>query len=181
MFCLAALQRRPVLYHSEWLLIVLWPWPSVHLGQLAPTTLPQCRLVSNRGLGTPHSQHGERGGSGEDCGLGDVLNVGAEGLRGAIVNGCRRLPWGHLVVILLHHRIRGGRVPPNSIPDAVNPNPSLVCISTFKLCCAQSVHIDNSLCPAKAHKLIVLFSAEGVLWFNLKKTANVVGNLLTTP
>ena len=46
-FCLAALQRRPVLYHSRWLLIVLWPWPSVHLGQLAPTTLPQCRLVSN--------------------------------------------------------------------------------------------------------------------------------------
>ena len=32
---------------SRWLLIVLWPWPSVHLGQLAPTTLPQCRLVSN--------------------------------------------------------------------------------------------------------------------------------------
>ena len=26
---------------------MLWPWPSVHLGQLAPTTLPQCRLVSN--------------------------------------------------------------------------------------------------------------------------------------
>ena len=46
-FCLAALQRRLVLYHSRWLLIVLWPWPSVHLGQLAPTTLPQCRLVSN--------------------------------------------------------------------------------------------------------------------------------------
>ena len=46
-FCLAALQRRPVLYHSRWLLVVLWPWPSVHLGQLAPTTLPQCRLVSN--------------------------------------------------------------------------------------------------------------------------------------
>ena len=45
MFCLAALQRRPVLYHSRWLLIVLWP--SVHLGQVAPTTLPQCRLVSN--------------------------------------------------------------------------------------------------------------------------------------
>ena len=38
-FCLAALQRRPFLYHSRWLLIVLWP--SVHLGQLAPTTLPQ--------------------------------------------------------------------------------------------------------------------------------------------
>ena len=45
MFCLAALQRRPVQYHSRWLLIVLWL--SVHLGQLAPTTLPQCRLVSN--------------------------------------------------------------------------------------------------------------------------------------
>ena len=26
---------------------MLWPWPSVDLGQLAPTTLPQCRLVSN--------------------------------------------------------------------------------------------------------------------------------------
>ena len=26
---------------------MLWPWPSVHQGQLAPTTLPQCRLVSN--------------------------------------------------------------------------------------------------------------------------------------
>ena len=26
---------------------MLWPWPSVHPGQLAPTTLPQCRLVSN--------------------------------------------------------------------------------------------------------------------------------------
>ena len=26
---------------------MLWPRPSVHLGQLAPTTLPQCRLVSN--------------------------------------------------------------------------------------------------------------------------------------
>ena len=27
--------------------MVLWHWPSVHLVQLAPTTLPQCRLVSN--------------------------------------------------------------------------------------------------------------------------------------
>ena len=47
MFCRAALQRRPHLYHSRWLLIVLWPWSFVHLGQLAPTTLPKCRLVSN--------------------------------------------------------------------------------------------------------------------------------------
>ena len=47
MFFLAALQRRLVLYHSRWLLSVLWPWPSVHRGELAPTTLPQCRLVSN--------------------------------------------------------------------------------------------------------------------------------------
>ena len=38
---------QPVLYNSRRLLIVLWPWPSVHVGQLAPTTLPQCRLVSN--------------------------------------------------------------------------------------------------------------------------------------
>ena len=42
--CTAA---QTILYHSRWLLIVLWPWPSVHLGQLAPTTLPQCRVVSN--------------------------------------------------------------------------------------------------------------------------------------
>ena len=28
-------------------LVVLGPWPFVHLGQLAPTTLPHCRLVSN--------------------------------------------------------------------------------------------------------------------------------------
>ena len=27
---LAALQRRPVLYHTRWLLTVLWPWSSVH-------------------------------------------------------------------------------------------------------------------------------------------------------
>ena len=26
---------------------MLWPWPPVHLGQLAPTSLPQCRLVPN--------------------------------------------------------------------------------------------------------------------------------------
>ena len=26
---------------------MLWPWPPVHLGQLAPISLPQCRLVSN--------------------------------------------------------------------------------------------------------------------------------------
>ena len=26
---------------------MVWRWPSVHLGQLAPTILPQCRLVSN--------------------------------------------------------------------------------------------------------------------------------------
>ena len=45
MFCLAALHHRPVRYHSRWLLIVLWL--SVHLGQLAPTTLPQCPLDSN--------------------------------------------------------------------------------------------------------------------------------------
>ena len=45
MFCLAAVQRRPVQYHSRWLLIVLCL--SVHVGQLAPNTLPQCRLVSN--------------------------------------------------------------------------------------------------------------------------------------
>ena len=44
---LAALQRRPVLYHPRWLLIVLWLRSSGHCGQLAPTTLPQCRLVSN--------------------------------------------------------------------------------------------------------------------------------------
>ena len=28
--CTAALQGKPVLYHSRWLLIVLWPWPYVH-------------------------------------------------------------------------------------------------------------------------------------------------------
>ena len=39
---LAALQRRPALYHTRWLLAVHW-----HRGQLAPTTHPQCRLVSN--------------------------------------------------------------------------------------------------------------------------------------
>ena len=44
---LAALQRIPVLYHTRWLLTVLWLWSSGHRGQLAPTTLPQCRLVSN--------------------------------------------------------------------------------------------------------------------------------------
>ena len=47
MFFLAALQHRPVLNHSRWLLTVLWPGPSVHRGRLTPTTLPQCRLVSN--------------------------------------------------------------------------------------------------------------------------------------
>ena len=40
---LAALQRRPVLYHTRWLLTVHWHWSSGHLGQLAPTTHPQCR------------------------------------------------------------------------------------------------------------------------------------------
>ena len=44
---LAALQRRPVLYHTRWLLTVHRHWSSGHLGQLAPTTHPQCRLVSN--------------------------------------------------------------------------------------------------------------------------------------
>ena len=32
---------RTVRYHSQWFLIVLWA--PVHLGQLTPTTLPQCR------------------------------------------------------------------------------------------------------------------------------------------
>ena len=44
---LAALQRRPVLYHTRWLLTVHRHWSSGHSGQLAPTTHPQCRLVSN--------------------------------------------------------------------------------------------------------------------------------------
>ena len=44
---LAALQRRPVMYHTRWLLTVHWLWPSEHRGQLAPTAHPQCRLVSN--------------------------------------------------------------------------------------------------------------------------------------
>ena len=44
---LAALQRRSVLYHTRWLLTVHRHWSSGHLGQLAPTTHPQCRLVSN--------------------------------------------------------------------------------------------------------------------------------------
>ena len=44
---LAALQRRPVLYHTRWLLAVHWHCSSGHRGQLAPTTHPQCRLVSN--------------------------------------------------------------------------------------------------------------------------------------
>ena len=44
---LAALQRRPVLYHTRWLLAVHWHCSSGHGGQLAPTTHPQCRLVSN--------------------------------------------------------------------------------------------------------------------------------------
>ena len=44
---LAALQRRPVLYHIRWLLAVHWHCSSGHRGQLAPTTHPQCRLVSN--------------------------------------------------------------------------------------------------------------------------------------
>ena len=44
---LAALQRSPVLYHTRWLLTVHRHWSSGHLGQLAPTTHPQCRLVSN--------------------------------------------------------------------------------------------------------------------------------------
>ena len=48
MFCLAALQRRPVRCHSGWVLNVLRL--SGHLGQLAPTTLPQRRLVSNLSL-----------------------------------------------------------------------------------------------------------------------------------
>ena len=44
---LAALQRRPILYHTRWLLTVFLLRSSGHRGQLAPTTLPQCRLVSN--------------------------------------------------------------------------------------------------------------------------------------
>ena len=44
---LAALQRRPVLYHTRWLLAVHWHCSSGHRGQLAPTIHPQCRLVSN--------------------------------------------------------------------------------------------------------------------------------------
>ena len=44
---LAALQHRPVLYHTRWLLAVHCHWSSGHGGQLAPTTHPQCRLVSN--------------------------------------------------------------------------------------------------------------------------------------
>ena len=60
MFCLAALQRRRVrcrlsvcMRHSGWLLNVLWL--SGRLGQLAPTTLPQRRLASNRSLCGPLS------------------------------------------------------------------------------------------------------------------------------
>ena len=53
MFCLAALQRRPVRYHSGWLLNVLLLYG--RLGQLAPTTLPRRRLVSNLSLCGPLS------------------------------------------------------------------------------------------------------------------------------
>ena len=60
MFCLAALQRRPVqrqlltrMHHSRWLSNVLWLTGC--LGQLAPTTLLQCRLVSNLSLCGPLS------------------------------------------------------------------------------------------------------------------------------
>ena len=45
--CFAALQRRPVMYHTRWLLTVHWLRPSEHRGQLAPTAHPHCRLVSN--------------------------------------------------------------------------------------------------------------------------------------
>ena len=60
---LAALQRRPVLYHTRWLLTVHWHWSSGHLGQLAPTTHPQCRLVSN-----PCPRQGGGGGVLSHCG-----------------------------------------------------------------------------------------------------------------
>ena len=70
-----------------------------------------------------------------------MSHVGMEGHGGTKVNGCRRLPWGHLVAIRLHHRIRGGLVPPNSLLDGVNPHPSLVRINIFKLFCAYFVLI----------------------------------------
>ena len=62
---------------------MLWPWPSVHVGQLAPTTLPQCRLVSRRGGGGGVSWGGGRGCQEGGGGLG--LGAGGGGLprRGA--------------------------------------------------------------------------------------------------
>ena len=44
---LAALQRRPVLYHIRWSLTVHWLCFSEQQGQLSPTTHPECRLDSN--------------------------------------------------------------------------------------------------------------------------------------
>ena len=41
--------------------------------------------------------------------------------------------------------------------------------------------VTNSLSLAEAHSLIVLLRAKDALWFNLMKTARVVGNLLATP
>ena len=60
--CLAALQRWPVQYHSRWFAFArgLPTYP----GQLAPTTLPQCRLVSNSrsaGLSLPQGGGGYNG------------------------------------------------------------------------------------------------------------------------
>ena len=53
--------------------------------------------------------------------------------------------------------------------------------STSSSCFVLSLcTLTNSLSAAQAHSLIVLSRAKDVLWFNLKKTAGVVGNLLAT-
>ena len=61
---LAALQRRPVLYHTRWLLAVHWHCSSGHRGQLAPTIHPQCRLVSNPCPAGREVASGREGGEG---------------------------------------------------------------------------------------------------------------------
>ena len=91
-FCLATLQRRPVLYHSRWLMIVFWPWPSVHVGQLAPTTLPQCRSPPGGGGGVAK---GEGGVAFFFCNKPALISDKALGFTTRILHQCCRARYSH--------------------------------------------------------------------------------------
>ena len=103
---LAALQRRPVLYHTRWLLTVLWLWSSgqVSLGRLGGGGALEGG-VQGGAMGWGGSREGRLGGGGSRWG-----NLGWGG--------------GHKALVVSSGRGGGGglRVPPLALPLSI-PSP----------------------------------------------------------